>query len=257
MTQPRTYLIGMTEVHRQGIAAFLNENGHGEFLDQFRSAYLKVGPVAVCSLYAKLCYRSLTLGQNSNVTATRDIQDNLHGCFDVGHGSVFEHFTLNFVTVNCSRVFTHELVRHRVGTAFSQTSGRYCTPESAEMVLPPDAPDWLVARYEQHLEDTKMLVQDARDDLGVDSMPMAEKKRWTSTLRRAMPSGADNEIGWSVNIRALRHLIQMRTNPAAEWEIRRVFTDVARIIEKICPLMLYGGKKTTTDDLDHWENLHV
>lgn len=51
--------------------------------------------------------------------------------------SVFEHCYLNFTVANCSRVFTHELVRHRVGTSFSQTSGRYVRSEALNLVIDP------------------------------------------------------------------------------------------------------------------------
>jgi thymidylate synthase (FAD) len=41
------------------------------------------------------------------------------------HGSVLEHASDTFAFHNVSRVFTHELVRHRAGSAFSQESLRY------------------------------------------------------------------------------------------------------------------------------------
>jgi len=41
------------------------------------------------------------------------------------HGSVLEHAGYSFALRNVSRVFTHELVRHRAGSAFSQESLRY------------------------------------------------------------------------------------------------------------------------------------
>ena len=42
-----------------------------------------------------------------------------------GHGSVLEHVSFTFVLHNVCRVFTHELVRHRPGTAISQESLRF------------------------------------------------------------------------------------------------------------------------------------
>lgn len=274
MTQPKTYLVGVTAPDLDGLSEFLRETGNMDFLTDFMAAYEEHGPVALCSMYAKMCYRSLTVGKNANVRRTRDVEDNVRGTMDQGHGAVFEHVWLNFVTVGCSRVFTHELVRHRVGTAFSQTSGRYCTPEEAEMVLPPefdeprafgftnvdgDYDEGLGAAFRDHLERTKALIAKAREALDVDSMPMAERKRWTSALRRVMPSGADNEMGWSVNVRSLRHLIELRTSPHAEWEIRRVFTDVSRLVADRWPLMLHGGKMyhEPEGDFDVWENLRI
>lgn len=254
----KTFLIGSTHIELDGVRDLLVELGAEDFLPEIFSAALSHGPVALCSIYAKLCYRSFVEGNNANVTKTRGVEQNIKGCFDQRHGAIFEHCWLNFVTTGCSRVFTHELVRHRVGTAFSQTSGRYCTPESAQLVLPPSCPSALGDSMREHLETSKELIAAARAEYDVDNLPMTEKKQWTSMLRRIMPSGADNEMGWSVNVRALRHLIELRTSPHAEWEIRRVFTDVARIIMDKWPLMLYGGYcEIVDDDLEVWTGLHV
>ena len=55
---------------------------------------------------------------------------------EVGHGSVLEHAVWNFICVGCSRSLTHELVRHRAGTGFSQLSQRYVDESIAEYVEP-------------------------------------------------------------------------------------------------------------------------
>ena len=48
-------------------------------------------------------------------------------------------------------------------------------------------------------------------------------------MRRLAPIGLATNIGWSTNIRNLRHVIEMRTSPGAEEEIRLVFAKVAEI----------------------------
>ncbi len=259
---PQTFLVGITSPDFEGLRDYLEATKQDQFLDEFCVAYKELGAIALCSFYAKLCYKSLVEGRNKNISKTRCIKKNIQGCFDVGHGSLFEHVSLNFVTTNCSRVFTHELVRHRVGTAFSQTSGRYVSVEEAELVLPPQMqqqyPD-LTKKFEDKLEELKELVSEGRHIIGLDEegMDFATKKWWTSQLRRIMPSGQTNEIGWSANIRTLRHLIEMRTSRHAEWEIRVVFNQVADIIKKKCPLILYGSNEEVVDDLVEYTNLHV
>ncbi len=266
MATPKTFLVGYTTVHRKGLGDYLRATDQSEFYQQFLDA-VSDGideAEALCSFYAKLCYKSLVLGKNANVKATRDIRDNITGCFDVGHGSVFEHVWLNFVTTDCSRVFTHELVRHRVGTAFSQTSGRYVSVEDAELVLPPEMEGvrfedgkTLGDVYREKLGDLKALVAVGRVALDLDEKPMAERKWWTSQLRRIMPAGQTNEMGWSANVRALRHLIEMRTSRHAEWEIRVVFNQVYEIVMKKWPLMLHGGKVEMVDGLRECTGLKV
>lgn len=273
MATPETFLIGCTQPDIGGLANYLRSTGQESFLNDFSEAVNDpaVSEMALVSFYAKLCYRSLVTGKNSNVSRIRDIEDNIKGCFDSGHGSVFEHVTLNFITTNCSRVFTHELVRHRVGLAFSQTSGRYCTVEDAELVLPPELDDIDLAAPQDDLAgligvemngmlaDIKAKIAKWRATLKLDdpSTDFATKKRLTSALRRIMPNGATNEIGWSCNIRSLRHVIEMRTSRHAEWEIRKVFHDVAEIVRERWPLILYRGKCESVDGLNEWTGLKV
>ena len=271
MAVPRTFLVGWTSPDLGGLVDYLNHTGQSDFATEFGYALTdpSVGEMALVSLYAKLCYRSLVAGKNGNVSAIREIEDNIKGCVKSGHGSVFEHVTLNFITTNCSRVSTHELVRHRVGMAFSQTSGRYCTVEDAELVLPPELDlipsprgeeyGSISAEMESLLEEIKERILEWREDLKLDdpSTDFATKKRLTSALRRIMPNGATNEIGWSCNIRSLRHVIEMRTSRHAEWEIRKVFHDVAKIVAAKWPLMLHGGTCESVDGLDEWTGLKL
>jgi len=271
--QPRTFLTGVTQPDLEGLQQYLDYTGQHEFLSQFEAATEEHGgAMCLVSFYAKLCYKSLVLGKNDNVSKIRDIEKNIMGTFDSGHGSVFEHVGVNFVTADCSRVFTHELVRHRVGTAYSQQSGRYVTVEDAQLVLPPEFDDvqmpckdvaagdsdfTLKDAYEEKLGELKQLVADARVALDLENKPMSQRKWWTSALRRIMPNGATNDIGWSVNVRSLRHLIEMRTSRHAEWEIRVVFNEVADIIQAKWPLMLYGAKVENVNGMNEYTNLKV
>ena len=83
------------------------------------------------------CYDSLVLGKGIKTSLGSGGRTTFQGAFDSGHGSVFEHAYVNFIVTDCSRVFTHELVRHRVGTAFSQTSGHYVRGEGSQCHFDP------------------------------------------------------------------------------------------------------------------------
>ena len=80
-------------------------------------------------------------------------------------------------------------------------------------------------------------------------MDFAEKKKLTSALRRILPNGQANEIGWSINLRALRHLIQLRTSRHAEWEIRSVFAEVFNITNRLFPDMFYDAQTEEVDGI--------
>jgi thymidylate synthase (FAD) len=147
------------------------------------------------------------------------------------HGSVLEHASYSFAFRHVSRVFTHELVRHRAGSAFSQESLRYVrltdigfrVPEALEPIR-----DQVISLVEQ-LEEFQVSAADA---LGLDDegVPFAVKKEITSALRRLAPIGLSTDIMWTANVRTLRHVIEMRTAPGAEEELRQVFDRVAEIM---------------------------
>jgi thymidylate synthase (FAD) len=257
--QLKTYLIGYTSVDFDGLLEYLKDTDNEAFYAEIIEAVaagVSEGE-CLCSFYAKLCYKSLSEGKNANITKIRAISDNLKGVFDSRHGSVFEHCCLNFVTKDCSRVFTHELVRHRVGTAFSQTSGRYVAIDKIDIVLPPEM-EKVRDQVEEHAVATAVLAKKLRAELIPEGSDFTFKKRMTSAIRRIAPNGQTNEIGWSCNIRALRHLIELRTARHAEWEIRYVFNEVAAIILKRWPGILYGHEaEDTGDGLVEYTNLRV
>lgn len=238
--KPRTFLVGVTQPDYHGLKAYLEATDQMMFFEDVEEWMAKKNgdPLCLVSFYAKLCYKSLVEGKNANVTKIRSMEDNLTATIKSGHGSVFEHVWLNFVTTGCSRVFTHELVRHRVGTAFSQTSGRYVAIDQIDLVLPPELED--DSDVEELRKLTEKGLQHLRQKLIKSDMDFAQKKRLTSAIRRLAPNGQDNEIGWSCNVRSLRHMIEMRTSLAAEWEIRQVFDQVTKIVESRWPLMLHG-----------------
>ena len=239
LVQPKTYWIGCTGILEAGFEEYLRDSGNEEFLETRRESGLSDGEV-LTSFYAKLCYKSLTVGQNANVSKIRNIKDNLIGVVNSGHGSVFEHVVLNFVVRNCSRVFTHELVRHRVGTAFSQTSGRYVRGDSIDIVFDP-----ILEPVREYVEELQAQIEESYNEMvevmELDTMSdFDEKKKITSALRRLLPNGQSNEIGFSVNLRALRHTIQMRTSRHAEWEIRLVFGQIYDLVREKYPLLFHG-----------------
>lgn len=57
----------------------------------------------------------------------------------------------------------------------------------------------------------------------------------TSALRRLAPIGLSTDILWTANVRTLRHVIEMRTAPGAEEELRLVFDQVAETMRVEAP----------------------
>ncbi|OGN04479.1 MAG: thymidylate synthase, flavin-dependent [Candidatus Yanofskybacteria bacterium RIFCSPHIGHO2_01_FULL_44_17] len=249
--EPKVYWVGYQEMNDAEVLRYLNDSGNNEFLQSIleaRKAGLKNAEI-LCSMFAKLCYKSLTLGKNANISRVRDIMDNIRGCFDVGHGSVFEHVGFNFIAADCSRVFTHELVRHRVGTAFSQNSGRYILLEDINIVFDPILDPIRQLCTEKQRAD-ELWYAKAVEEIGLKNMTNFDrKKKITSALRRFAPNGQSNEIAFTLNLRTLRHTVMVRTARHAEWEIRQVFGQVYFLLKDEYPMIFHGAKEQLIDGL--------
>jgi thymidylate synthase (FAD) len=261
MVEPKVFLVGYTDIDEPGLVNYLKHTNQTEFLEFYQEAVssgIQPGMV-LCSFYAKLCYKSLVLGENLNVNKIRDIESNIESCFDTGHGSIFEHCGLNFVCTNVSRVFTHELVRHRVGTAFSQTSGRYVAIDELDMVIDPilNPVNERMRRIGEYLEKELQEMREELFDYYEVGNNFNKKKKITSAIRRWAPNGQANEIGVTLNVRALRHTIELRTNRHAEWEIRYVFAQIADIILDKWPHILLNHEVEEVDGLPEYTNIKV
>ena len=243
---PKVRLIGLPTIDMVGMRAFLRDVDALEFLDDIfvaQNEHNLSDAEILTSFYAKLCYLSLVEGHNDNLSRKRSIYNNLIGTINQAHGSVFEHAMINFAVSGVSRVFECELIRHRVGTAFSIESGRFVRKQEFDMVIDPCLNPVLpeIVELWAQIEKTWQVMQ---KKLGVNDMTdMDQKKRLTSALRRILPEGKAKQIGFSLNLRTIRHTVQMRTSRHAEWEIRTVFAQVYQILKERFPLLFYGAKE--------------
>src|SRR5579884_2856399 len=101
-------------------------------------------------------------------------------------------------------------------------------PEALEPVR-----DQVISLVEQ-LEEFQVSAAEALG-LDDDGVPFAVKKEVTSALRRLAPIGLSTDIVWTANVRTLRHVVEMRTAPGAEEELRLVFDRVADLARREVP----------------------
>jgi thymidylate synthase (FAD) len=238
-TTPSVHLIARPAIDLEAMRGYLEAVGGTSWLDnrlESDGAEPNDGEMLV-EFAGRMCYRSWEPGLNRNVTRIRTDKDEYFGnLLRSMHGSVLEHANYSFVFHNVSRVFTHELVRHRAGSAFSQESLRYVRLTEIGFRVPPALEpirDQVVSLVEQ-LEEFQVSAADA---LGLDEegLPFAVKKEITSALRRLAPIGLSTDIVWTANLRTLRHVIEMRTAAGAEEELRLVFGRVAEIMTEQAP----------------------
>ncbi len=238
-TTPQVFLIARPSIDVQGMRGYLADVGGESWLERRleESEGSPNGGELIVEFGGRACYRSWEPGLNPNVTRVRtDQREYFANILRSAHGSVLEHANYSFALRNVSRVFTHELVRHRAGSAFSQESLRYVRLADIGFRVPPalePVREQVLAIVEQ-LEEFQV---SAANELGIDEegVPFHVKKEVTSALRRLAPIGLSTDIIWTANGRTLRHVIEMRTAPGAEEELRTVFDTIARIMQAEAP----------------------
>lgn len=107
----------------------------------------------------------------------------------------------------------------------------------------------LFARHFENMREWYAVLEEIwKDELAPESK-FAQKKELTSLFRRGIGMGCATGGVWSGNVRALRHVITMRCEPAAEEEILHVFSRVAKMMAEKEP-MLFGD--FTQDEKGFW-----
>jgi thymidylate synthase (FAD) len=238
-TTPQVFIIARPSIDVEGMRGYLRDVGGESWLERRldEAGGTPNGGELIVEFGGRACYRSWEPGLNPNVTKVRtDQREYFANILRSAHGSVMEHANYSFAIRNCSRVFTHELVRHRAGSAFSQESLRYVRLSDIGFRVPPalePVREQVLAIVEQ-LEEFQV---SAAAELGIDEegVPFHVKKEVTSALRRLAPIGLSTDIVWTANVRTLRHVIEMRTAPGAEEELRSVFDVIAQIMQAEAP----------------------
>ena len=137
IAEPKVFLVGKSALNKAGLREFLAAEGalhwHTDANDSFS---------VLSELAGRVCYMSFERSRPGGNEAY------LERIIESGHGSVLEHTVFNFIITGVSRGFSHELVRHRIGVAYSQLSTRYVDESAAKFVIPPilDKEDHLTGR---------------------------------------------------------------------------------------------------------------
>lgn len=252
----KVYLLASTHLDYNQVVPWLEEMGvEGPTLYYDTLMDGAEGPdEALIALAGKRCYKSFQPGLNPNVTKIReDYKDYFDNILASGHGSVLEHASFTFAFENVTRVFTAEMNRHRAGVAISEGSMRFIRFEQ-------EIPYWLPTSLRitgdesPALQDRKLKSQKVFEEvfhfaeemyrelldiwnMDADDLDFNYKKKVTSCLRRIVPIGVSTGGLWTMNVRALRHIITMRASAAAEEEILLVFSTVAKLMSSRYPLL--------------------
>lgn len=246
--EPKAYLVAYTGLDHEGLNQYLSDIGLDvtpENADWYPHPDVSDAENLI-EAGGRMCYRSWAPwdpnkpeATNPNVGKVREGNDKyLRNVIKQEHGALFEHANATFIFRDVSRVFTHELVRHRAGWAYSQESLRYVRLNDLRFWIPQmvkDQPGGVELFHE-----TIGLLEKVQANLfnlfGIETITnFAKKKLLTSMFRRLAPIGLSTSIMATGNFRAWRHTIRMRTETVAEEEIRLVFGKVARTLKAKFP----------------------
>jgi thymidylate synthase (FAD) len=149
-----------------------------------------------------------------------------------GHESVIEHAvaSLRFV---CDRGVTHELVRHRL-VSYSQESTRYCNYAGdrfggeVAFIKPPGLDeesegDWMMAMKNAELSYLGLINRNVKPQIA----------------RSVLPTCLKTEILTTANLREWRHMLKLRTSPAAHPQMREIMTSAWTILQSRCPNVFF------------------
>ena len=184
----------------------------------------------LCKTAGQLCYASFGPRRTTNENAAAYFER----LTSAGHGSVLEHANFSFLLYGISRSVTHELVRHRAGVGISQISQRYVSGRVLRFVERPEYQDdpELHAFFEERADRAAAEYEAMADRLlerqksGAALLDAEHKtdarKKVQQTARSVLPNETEAPMVFTGNVRALRHIIEMRADGHAESEIRNL-----------------------------------
>lgn len=151
-----------------------------------------------------------------------------------GHHSVLEHAYATFRIKGGSRVFTHEMVRHRLMSP-SQESQRYVEygkTKEFEYVIPPTIES---TSFKDEFRNKASELKDFYEEMVKAGIPKED-------ARYILPNATVSEIVLSANFRELRHIFEVRCVARAHWEIREICLEMLRIMKKEAPIVFWDFK---------------
>jgi thymidylate synthase (FAD) len=138
---------------------------------------------------------------------------------------VMNHVVYMFEIEDCSRVTTHQLVRHRA-VSYDQESQRFSAATREGVVTPPSVQS-NEAGYRAYDEALKT-VYAAYERMIAAGIPKED-------ARYVLPSAIKTKLVMTLNARSLMHLVWQRTALQAQWEIRELAATLHQLAREATP----------------------
>jgi thymidylate synthase (FAD) len=198
----------------------------------------------LCKTAGQTCYMSFGIKRTTNENAAKYFER----LTSAGHGSVLEHSNFSFLLYGISRSVTHELVRHR-HLGFSQVSQRYVSGSVLRFVERPEyqgdeelhrlfeeRADGAAAGYEAMVNRLLERQEGGASMLSADYKTDARKKV-QQAARSLLPNETEAPMVCTGNVRALRHIVEMRADAHAESEIRTLAVQIFLCLVTADPIL--------------------
>lgn len=171
-------------------------------------------PIHHISRSAAICY-------NKN----DDKPSRVRNCVKMGHESILEHASVSFTVDGISRACSHQLVRHRMAS-YLMLSQRYCKHDL-------DGTDWFVVPPAFDTEGNRggFVLAMMQHAAGYKSALKCGIK--PEDARYLLPEATKTRIAVTMNWRELFHFLDLRTDKAAQWEIRDMANELIEEMRKV------------------------
>jgi len=175
---------------------------------------------------ARLCYSKKGAVQLNQEMSQKEVENLVKKVMQMGHTSTLEH-TYFFFHVRCSRVTSHQIVRQRIGTSYSQRSQRYVTEDDFSYITPPKI---------KNNKKAYQIYKEKMAELEKTYLELIELGIPKEDARFILPTIKTN-IVISYNARSLIHFIRLRTCNRAQWEIRSIANQMLKEVKKVAPVI--------------------
>jgi thymidylate synthase (FAD) len=243
---PGVVMISKPQVNIAGLAGFLEGFDPALRFPEYLDDPTELPDSSqLCKTAGQSCYASFGPRRSKNDIAAAYFER----LTSAGHGSVLEHASFSFLLYGISRSVTHELVRHRAGVGVSQISQRYVSGAVLRFVERPEyqedpdlhrlfeeRADGAAAEYEAMAERLLERQEGGASMLTADFKTDARKKV-QQTARSLLPNETEAPMVFTGNVRALRHIIEMRADAHAESEIRNLALRIFLCLRTVDPIL--------------------
>lgn len=157
-----------------------------------------------------------------------------------GHESMVEMADAAF-QITCSRVVSHEIVRHRIAS-YQQESQRYVRYDEEE-------PEDMFVLPEGLSSTERFIMEQAFYDALVAYKKLKVLGVKSQLARYVLPNGTKTRIIMKANLREWRHFLLLRCHPSAQPEMRDVAHQILNILYPLYPEVFADVKEDIENEI--------